>query len=58
MRLHPCSRLITWLSRRSLTPLITMRHGHLQPTRLHSGKGHVESNKCNGQQSGAGCIPE
>ena len=34
MRLHPYVTLITWLSRRSVTPLITMSHCHLQPMRL------------------------
>ena len=58
MRLHPCFKLATWLSRRSVTPLITMSHSHQQPMRLHPGSGQIESGICNGEHSGAGCIPD
>lgn len=58
MRLQSCSRLITWLSRRSVTPLIMMSHGHQHPMRLHFGTGHIESGICNGEHFGAGCIPD
>ena len=57
MRLHPCFKLITWLSWRRLTPLITMSHGHLQSMRLRFGSDQIESGICNGEHSGAGCIP-